>query len=691
MEVPEDTNRGLRLWLQPFGPQINSYTMGTVMFRFSKQELERCIYTRKFERPTMPMPAAAAAQKGPVTYRVLYDGVGKHVVVLRNGVRLGDWKLNEESDGAKVENERDVSITAICFDSDNDLKLNRMRMQPWDGVILEKAAPPIGKVESISSEGVVFSGERKKRETGTFLQLHEPLASLSEADSMVVFGSQGELSVAGLEVKNGRARGQTNFSKTMDLPAAAIQNISFPVQPTPPEKVMDTLIFQNGNELRGTLLGANSEDGLRWKMAAGQELTFRAERIAGVRLASREGAAADGGNSATIELRNGDRLRGELTGLDEKQVQFLHPLLGPVRVARDRVADLYPNPAFSVIEGGRDPAAWVASRRGGRGAPPKGNPSSWMMLEGYFISRKVGFNDGNGEWPVLAAQGEIPDKFELRLDATDRNGNLVNFGVSLGAKDGRASLQTNFSYYNLSLSMSRTKPPGRSSSSYKNVSLRSKVPDAGSRLALRLFVDRTAGCAWIYLNGAQVARVGQAANEEMPGIGEVITLDPGQQEDSTSIFSNIWIGPWNGDLPRGEPEGNVALTNGDAVPGVPSKLQDGKVAIETAIGNFELPLEKVQFIDFGGKLEPEKAVARLRLADGSSFNVDTYRWTAQELTAHSSVIGGVRLPANAVTELVFNPTPVRAPLGPSSKDAAATKGKEDAEGNAAEALEVFDR
>jgi hypothetical protein len=673
-EVPEDTPQGVRLWLQPFGPQTNAYSTGTVQFRFSKQGLERSIYTRKFERLVTPLPAGAAEQKGPVSYRVLYDWIDKHVVVLRNGEQLGDWKLVDEEDkDAKVQNGRDVSITGICFDADNELKLNSMRMQPWDGTVA-RVATVGGKVEAVGAEGIVFSGKKMKRETGTFLPLQKAQPSLMQADAMLVFGAQGEMSARELEIRDGRARAQTSFSPAIDLPATSLQTVVFPARPGPAEQVADTLVFQNGNEVRGTLLGATTE-GVRWKMPGGQELSFQATQLAGVRLAPRPGTPVAAG-PATVELRNGDRLGGEFTGLDGRQLQFRHPALGAVAIPRDRVWSLYPNPAFAVIDGGRDPASWASSRRTVRASQAKSTLAAWTTLDGHYILRKSGPGEG-GDWPALSPQAEIPERFELRLEATDRNGNLVNFGVNLFSKDSRSSLQANFSYYNLSLSMMRTKiAPGggrTSNSSYKNVSLRGKVPDAGSRVALRAFVDRKAGVATFYMNGAQVARVGKAVNEDMPGIGEVISIDPGQQEDTTAILADIWIGPWSGELPGEENKGTVALTNGDAAPGLPSKWQDGKFAVETEVGEFELPLEKVQFIEFGGALKPEKAPARIRTTDGAAVTVDALRWDGQEVTAHSAALGDLRLPATAVTELVFNPTPVKPPGLPQAADALADK------------------
>ena len=184
-----------------------------------------------------------------------------------------------------------------------------------------------------------------------------------------------------------------------------------------------------------------------------------------------------------------------------------------------------------------------------------------------------------------------------------------------------------------------------------------------------MFVDRKAGTADFLLNGALVARTGQNAGERLPGIGEVVSISVSQQEDSAVVLSNLWVGPWTGELPRageGTPAA-TALTNGDAAPDVPDKWRDGKFTIETAAGPLELPLEKVQAVEFGGVMTPEKAAGRIRLADGCAVNVDGFRWDGKELAAHSAILGDLRLAAGVVSELIFDPAPARPPRTPVAK------------------------
>jgi hypothetical protein len=138
------------------------------------------------------------------------------------------------------------------------------------------------------------------------------------------------------------------------------------------------------------------------------------------------------------------------------------------------------------------------------------------------------------------------------------------------------------------------------------------------------------------------------------------------------VFSNLWIGPWNGELPKAglDAEAAIALANGDMAVGVPTAWHDGKFSFESDIGPLELPLATVQSVEFGGTFAPEPTVARVHLPDGGALNVDTFRWDGREFTAHSATAGDLHLPADAVSELVFDPPPAQAPRTPPAKKVA---------------------
>ena len=170
-ELPEDSEDGTRLWLQPFGPQPDCYGTGTAEIRFGKKEITRQLFVDKFDNQTIPLPKEAKQDQGPAKYRVFYDGGEKRIVVQRNGSLLGDWKFFDKKDPEAVNVEaRDFQFNGISFDRDDHdqaqhfLKFNRLRFQPWDGTVPKdgetedgqdrlsdgEAAPVAGKLESVT-------------------------------------------------------------------------------------------------------------------------------------------------------------------------------------------------------------------------------------------------------------------------------------------------------------------------------------------------------------------------------------------------------------------------------------------------------------------------------------------------------------------------------------------------------------
>ena len=690
-EVPEGSQEGLRLWLQPFGPQPNSWGTGTVQLIFGKSQIQHTIYYGQMSGTTNGLPKAVEKAKGPLKYRVFYDGLGRRLAVLCNGVTLGDWEFikhtgNEANDRPVNDTEGNITISGVCFDREDReagtvLKFNSLRVQPWDGTLpaagaeeragdrlsVGKDAPEIGKLESVGEKELVFSGAKKPRAEGTFIQLRKTASAVAVADAMLVFGQQGEVSVAGLEIRGGRALGRAAFAPALDLPVAALQTIALPSRAEKTPTPLDALVFQNGDELRGTLLAVAAGTALRWKMAGGQELEMQTTRLAGVRFAAAGGAEKPAA-PATVELRNGDRLRGEFVALDERQLQFQHAQLGTLAIAREQLWSLFPNPHFPVCDGGSDVAAWqvpLNTKEAARVAVA----TPWTVLDGSYIFRGQRGGSGGEEAPGLnVPMAEIPERFELRCEATEAGENPPNFGLILGTKKNQGTLNATFNYLQLYLYIQNPKTRGRQNS--RNIPLRDKFPEASTRMALRVFVDRKLGTTAFYLNGALILRTGQQVSERLPGLGETvgITASP-NQNDSLTILSNLWIGPWNGELPRpgeGVPP-LTALANGDSAPSAPARMQDGKFTVESEAGPLELPLEKVQAVEFGGVMEPVKAAARIRLADGCMVHVDGFRWDGKNLAAHSAILGDLCLAAGAVGELIFDPAPVRAPRMPLAK------------------------
>ena len=60
-------------------------------------------------------------------------------------------------------------------------------------------------------------------------------------------------------------------------------------------------------------------------------------------------------------------------------------------------------------------------------------------------------------------------------------------------------------------------------------------------------------------------------------------------------------------------------------------------------------------MDFGGAPNEQPVVARVRMLDGSTINLDEFAWKDRELAARSALLGSFRLPIEKIAELVYDP------------------------------------
>ena len=707
-ELPEDSEEGTQLWLQPFGPMPNCYGPGTVEIRFGKKEISRNLFIDKFDQQTSPLSKEAQQDKGPAKYRVFYDGGEKRIVVQRNGRLVGDWKFfdKKEKDPPVVNAEaRDFQFNVLAFDRDDRmngipvnrdqtphfLKFNRLRFQPWDGTVPKEgdaedgqdrlsdgeAALLSGKLEYVTETDLRLSGELRGIHDGAFIQFSNPPSGiLAGAEAKVTLGRKGEFIVRNLEIRDGKLHGETAFANALDLPLSALRTIAFPA-PAPAPAPVDLLVFKNGDELRGKALSAALGGPVRWRTSSGQEVEFQPARLAGLRLAgstdAADGKPAESG--VVVELRTGEKLRGKLMAFDEKQVRLQHPQLGPVAVDRSRLWRLFPNPQFEGIDGARAPGgwAWAYPPGGQKGDKTKSADSEPVVyLDGTYIARGQENSGSFSLTDLPGLQHEMKpalDRFELRVQATTPGTDASNFVLVLEGKDD-TGLNAFFSYNQLQMMVMNSRFQPRRG--WRNIPLDEKLGDSNTRRALRLFVDTKAGTCDVVVNGVHLVRLGQEASERLLKSQYTVRIAPYPGQEMPTILSNLWIGPWSGDLPQttAADEGGTALANGDVVPRVPKAMHEGKFTIESELGDLDLPVEKALAVDFGGAIDEQRAAARIRLADGSAVNVDAFHWDGHELAAHSLVLGEVRLPAEAVHELIFDPPLPRPPANVAMKKTA---------------------
>ena len=251
-----------------------------------------------------------------------------------------------------------ISVTGGS--GNGDLKLHRIQVGPWNGILprdgdaaatedrLSSAdlGSMTGKLESITEKEVTFSQKSAPKSPGLFIHLPRESKPPFDAVARVSLGAVGQLGVASLEIRDGVAHLHTAFAEDLELPAAALDAIS--------PFLARSSCRDQGRLSRFQKMEMNSP--ARWSpppttrhsagsLSGGQELAIELKNLEGIRLAD-PAPSSEPRDSAYVELTNGDRLRGGVVSFDEHQLGFGEPLLGSVSVgALPRSETLFPKPA----------------------------------------------------------------------------------------------------------------------------------------------------------------------------------------------------------------------------------------------------------------------------------------------------------------------------------------------------------
>ncbi len=694
-EVASDYESGTTLELQP--AVALSPIQGSIEIACGRNEISHITHNFNGLPNTVlphktPLPPDQVTKEGPVSYRLFYSLPDEKIVLFRNGKKLTDWSLKEGHQGqGNDEHEAIQPIFAFFFHhrNDIDLRLNRVTVQPWDGVFpgdehsdakgdkLSQGvqAPAIGTLGSISANEFAFSGKTQPIKEGTFIELQELPVPSEEPDTTLMFGDKGEISLSELHIEDGRIHGHSSLGADLDAPMESVETIAFEAHKPVPATDRDLLVFKNGEELPGDFLAAGPDGHLHWK-TGGQVFELTPERVQGVRFAAPIPPAPAPEKTASIELRNGDQWPVELAGIDDKNVRIRHSLFGEQSIPRDSVWKLYPAPEFPSLTASDNSESWVVRESDAAHGVPSTLPSRWNYLDGTYFPRSItqvlDDQDATAFQPPLQ---HLPSRFELSFNVTDPSGDLPSFNFNLATEDDNASVSLSASGGEMEIAFTGSLWQHLED---QEISLASKLPDPTSRVGVRLFVDSGAGTVDLLVNGVHVARLGHSPSTRTPGAGAKVTFGCDTTTGETlPILSDVHFAPWNGEIPAPDEKPKVSLENGDTAAGHLKEVRNDKVFVESDVGLISFPMTKVQAIEFGGTPHPENAPARVHLRDGSTVHLDRYQWDGEKLTGHSTLLGDVTIPRASIAELIVQPPPARfpSPLRPKKPDL--SRGKPD--------------
>jgi hypothetical protein len=115
-------------------------------------------------------------------------------------------------------------------------------------------------------------------------------------------------------------------------------------EPAAENEALDLLSFLNGDFLHGEFVGIDEDGTLRWKHPdVAEPIALETQKLR--RIAFQGGRARTPLTSYSyLRMQNGDRIPGEIRGMDDKTIRLATPFAGDLEILRSSVTRLAPNP-----------------------------------------------------------------------------------------------------------------------------------------------------------------------------------------------------------------------------------------------------------------------------------------------------------------------------------------------------------
>lgn len=469
----------------------------------------------------------------------------------------------------------------------------------------------------------------------------------------------------------------------------------------------DLLRFTNHDQLRGSFHGLREGPQALWKNEdLIQPAAFRTSRIRHIVL--RGGRPLKlAGTLSHVDLVNGDKVPGTIIGLDEESVTLETSYAGRLRIPRNHVSMLAPNPLGGRVSyhGPFAEDGWKMIQDAFRARMPDEEPKTEDHAKGEKFGRWI-FAGSSWLWKhknggtALVRENGMPERSVLRFNLAWKS--RLNLSIALHAdyakvrtdkKDeplhdhGGAALMnpTNLprlfgnshvlQVYNNYLTLLRTTVDVDGKPSIERPRMNggaTRLGESGhARIELRsnrhtgeitLFVNDEFTAQW---NGQDMAGEENAAEngEENAGLGFGFVSQGG---DSPVRISDIIVSEWNGmpDSARSlqmDGQDVVLMVNGtDRYSGKVGALDEqGGILFEGKHGRFHFPLEEVSEIRFArqslaaaGEVPADNVV--LRLAPIGAISGQPVPSEGTPLVIMSPIMGKIELSLEPLVMIEFN-------------------------------------
>lgn len=626
-----------------------------------------------------------------VQYRLLEDFPGGRLIVFINGRKAAEWKVAK---GEAGKHRGGFTFQPMVWNADSQQTISHVRVVPWDGVV-----PADGASSDRGSDSVMLSGGELKR--GDVAELSPAMLKLGSGNgpaeipreqvTLVHFrraenppdedapvahlrlARRGEFDVSGISLRGRQITAQTSFGGELALPLAALRTVEVFGSSTTAGAAGDVLVFKNGDRLKGTLEGIANDQPIRWRAAGTKAaIDIHPGKIMGVLLAPRAIPAA-AKSRVVARFHNGDLLSGEFVGLTGENLQLNSTQAGSLTIARSHLQNLYfsSDGVSPVLDGATGADLWMSCAEfrkvlpavAGGAKPQEAKKtelsSLWHYFDGAFTFQRPQGNGNNAYNRSGVYLGRI---FEAMPQSVE-----ISFQVSTGKIPAVFSIQL-FSEpnkpgymmqcYSEGIFLHDMAPRGRNRAVFQQqFTFEDKVPKEATQRQIRILADRPSGKVTFVVDGVVVGQVLRKPGDGDRNLGRGFMILP--QTTTTCTFSDLWIGPWSGQIPGKEPAGaseqqhSVLLANGDESRGTVQTASPESVKFESEVGLVELPTSRLMMLDFGRAQSKAARGARLRLSDSGSLTVSSYRVENGNVICQSAIAGELKLPLTAVQEIAL--------------------------------------
>lgn len=405
----------------------------------------------------------------------------------------------------------------------------------------------------------------------------------------------------------------------------------------------DVLQFLNGDRLSGELIGIDAEEGLRWKHPdAEEELSFRLDNLKNLTFRDSGEAEEELLSLPRIELTNGDQYRGRILAMDAETLTLESPLGGRMNIQSTMVRSFRPRVESSMLFSGPNSLEeWTQNQRGGNG---------------WEFKREAMYSNQHNQIAGIKIE-DLPDRVAVEM-LVEWKGN-VNMQIGFWGQDLNNINQNCYTLWiqNGYLRCYRNYDKiGRND--LGNAQVRDEMSDG--QLEVRLLLNREKKEVTVLFDGSLVARWNDSFDGRIVGDGLLL----GSMGNSPTRVSRIRVRKWDGEFDLEAPEkpgdlDELITNNGDMFAGKVLKISSGLLYFQNEFAEFQVPLERIEELTLARNT---RSTPRLQTGDVEIMFPNKERITLQlkkldsaSFLGFSEATGEVKLRRNYFSALKLNP------------------------------------